>query len=297
MRASPEQNGAVHVLWRADPSCGRAGISRAPRIALSQSSSKCRTMVDFPDRDDSGSDDGAQYSRQTKFSFLARTSGSPVPGGRTPGAVIGGCRRAGAGKNGPPRPTDALTARAPAPGCLRRGAAGPPSGHRAGQLTQLLAVCPRCGGRALVIPRPGFSDLKYYTEPLFQPRRPACGGCGAVADRSPEVRGTALVGVVLGGRNDRSSSGLCGCRLVASVRSCGLQRGARGRALPAQALTSPIPGCAMEAACRFQSISWLVDDSRRSAGRSPSSFSPGGTRLDLRERPLPVGPHEKSAAP
>jgi hypothetical protein len=53
-----------------------------------------------------------------------------------------------------------------------------------------------------VTPRPGISELKYYTELLFQPRRLTCGGCGAVADWSPEVRGAGLVGVVLAGSED-----------------------------------------------------------------------------------------------
>ena len=67
---------------------------------------------------------------------------------------------------------------------------------------RMLVVCPRCGGRALVIPRPGLSDPRYFTELLFQPRRLACGGCGAVADWRPGTRGTGLVGAVLGGSED-----------------------------------------------------------------------------------------------
>lgn len=67
---------------------------------------------------------------------------------------------------------------------------------------QILVVCPRCEGRALVVPRPGISDLKYFSELLFQPRRLACGGCGAIADWTPEVWGAGLVGAVLGGSED-----------------------------------------------------------------------------------------------
>lgn len=52
-----------------------------------------------------------------------------------------------------------------------------------------------------MIPRPGLPGPR-YSELLFQPRRPACGGCGAVADREPEARGAGLVGVVLGGSED-----------------------------------------------------------------------------------------------
>ncbi|MEU4085264.1 hypothetical protein [Streptomyces aureus] len=68
--------------------------------------------------------------------------------------------------------------------------------------SRVLVVCPRCGGRALVIPRPGLSAPKYFSELLFQPRRLACGGCGAVADWTPEVQGAGLVGAVLGGTED-----------------------------------------------------------------------------------------------
>lgn len=67
---------------------------------------------------------------------------------------------------------------------------------------RMLVVCPRCGGRALVIPRPGLSEPRYFTELLFQPRRLACGGCGAVAEWKPEVQGAGLVGAVLGGSED-----------------------------------------------------------------------------------------------
>ena len=47
---------------------------------------------------------------------------------------------------------------------------------------RVLVVCPRCGGRAVVLPRPGLPTPRSATELLFQPRRLACGGCGAVAE-------------------------------------------------------------------------------------------------------------------
>lgn len=53
-----------------------------------------------------------------------------------------------------------------------------------------------------MIPRPGLSDPRYFSELLFQPRRLACGACGAVADWIPEVQGAGLVGAVLGGSED-----------------------------------------------------------------------------------------------
>lgn len=67
---------------------------------------------------------------------------------------------------------------------------------------RMLVVCPRCEGRALVIPRPGLSHPRYFSELLFQPRRLACGGCGAVAEWKPEVQGAGLVGAVLSGSED-----------------------------------------------------------------------------------------------
>ncbi|MFF0190793.1 hypothetical protein [Streptomyces sp. NPDC005244] len=67
---------------------------------------------------------------------------------------------------------------------------------------RVLVVCPRCGGRALVVPRPGVVTPKYFSELLFQPRRLACAGCGAVADWTAEERGGGLVGAVPGGTED-----------------------------------------------------------------------------------------------
>lgn len=77
---------------------------------------------------------------------------------------------------------------------------------RGGWLAQftghILVVCPRCGGCALVLPRPGLPERKYVYELLFQPRRLACRGCGAVADWEAEVRGAGLVAVAPGGTED-----------------------------------------------------------------------------------------------
>ncbi|MER6035962.1 hypothetical protein ABT133_18895 [Streptomyces sp. NPDC001835] len=67
---------------------------------------------------------------------------------------------------------------------------------------QVLVVCPRCGGRALVVPRPGVAPPKYFSALLFQPRRLACAHCGATADWTAEERGAGLVGAVPGGTED-----------------------------------------------------------------------------------------------
>ncbi|WP_426362980.1 hypothetical protein [Streptomyces sp. E-08] len=67
---------------------------------------------------------------------------------------------------------------------------------------RVLVVCPRCGGRALVTPRPGLPAPKYFSALLFQPRRLTCGGCGAVAEWTAGQRGGGLVGAVPGGTED-----------------------------------------------------------------------------------------------
>jgi hypothetical protein len=67
---------------------------------------------------------------------------------------------------------------------------------------RIFVVCPRCGGRAIVVPRAGLPELRYYSELLYRPRRLACAECGAAATWEAEVRGAGLVGVVLGGTED-----------------------------------------------------------------------------------------------
>ncbi|WP_328444668.1 hypothetical protein OG780_03850 [Streptomyces sp. NBC_00386] len=67
---------------------------------------------------------------------------------------------------------------------------------------RILVVCPKRGGRALVVPLPGIGAQKYFSDLLFRPRRLTCSGCGAVAGRSAEQRDTALVGAVPGGTED-----------------------------------------------------------------------------------------------
>ncbi|WP_392959037.1 hypothetical protein [Streptomyces sp. LN245] len=67
---------------------------------------------------------------------------------------------------------------------------------------RVLVVCPRCGGRAVVVPVPGMAASKYFSDLLFRPRRLACAGCGAVTDWTAEERGGGLVGAVPGGTED-----------------------------------------------------------------------------------------------
>jgi len=90
----------------------------------------------------------------------------------------------------------------------RRGDGGDPARHYDDNVPlarftdRVLVVCPRCGGRASVVPRPGLSAPRHAMELLYQPRRLACGGCGAVGDRAADARGAALVGAEPGGTED-----------------------------------------------------------------------------------------------
>lgn len=64
----------------------------------------------------------------------------------------------------------------------------------------VLIVCPRCGGRAAVVPRPGLPKPESWDELVFTPRRLVCAGCGTTADWDPAAKGSA--GVALGGPED-----------------------------------------------------------------------------------------------
>ncbi|OUC94377.1 hypothetical protein [Streptosporangium minutum] len=84
---------------------------------------------------------------------------------------------------------------------------GPARHHDAGrwlvQFTgRISVVCPRCGGRAVVVSRPGLPDPRYFSELMFQPRRLTCAGCGVVAEWTADVKGVGLVGAVMGGTED-----------------------------------------------------------------------------------------------
>ncbi|MEU6847236.1 hypothetical protein ABZ930_35740 [Streptomyces sp. NPDC046716] len=67
---------------------------------------------------------------------------------------------------------------------------------------RILVVCPRCGGRATVVQRPGLPELRYATDLLVRPRRLVCAGCGRTDDWRARRRGAGLVGVVLGGTEE-----------------------------------------------------------------------------------------------
>jgi hypothetical protein len=64
---------------------------------------------------------------------------------------------------------------------------------------RILVVCPRCSGRALVVPRPGRPEPRLSVDLLFLSRRLACAHCGVTAEWEPERRGNARIGVTLGG--------------------------------------------------------------------------------------------------
>jgi hypothetical protein len=63
-------------------------------------------------------------------------------------------------------------------------------------------VCQRCGAHAVIVPRPGLPELRYYSELQYRPRRLICAYCGSTRDWVAQQRNGALVGVALGGPND-----------------------------------------------------------------------------------------------
>jgi hypothetical protein len=95
----------------------------------------------------------------------------------------------------------------PAPHYIGEVSPEPSRHHDAGRwlarfAERILVVCPRCGGRAVVVERPDLPELTYYSELLFRPRRLACHECGAVAEWEARLQGAGLVGVSLGGTED-----------------------------------------------------------------------------------------------
>lgn len=64
---------------------------------------------------------------------------------------------------------------------------------------RILVVCPRCGGRALVVPRPDEAP-RFPHELMFTPRRLVCAACGATGER--EASAAARVGAAMGGTED-----------------------------------------------------------------------------------------------
>jgi DNA-directed RNA polymerase subunit RPC12/RpoP len=77
------------------------------------------------------------------------------------------------------------------------------SGRWLAQFTdRVLVVCPRCGSRALVVPRPDLREARFFSELMFMPRRLVCAMCGATDEWEAEVEGAALVGAALGGTED-----------------------------------------------------------------------------------------------
>lgn len=64
---------------------------------------------------------------------------------------------------------------------------------------RIMVVCPKCGGRALVLPK---LDRPQSMPLLTDPRRLVCAGCAAVADWAAETRDNARIYPVLGGPED-----------------------------------------------------------------------------------------------
>ncbi|KAB8166950.1 hypothetical protein FH609_011090 [Streptomyces sp. 3MP-14] len=71
---------------------------------------------------------------------------------------------------------------------------------------RILVVCPRCAGRALVVPRPDLPPPRHEGELLFTSRRLSCPGCGATRDWAARREGPALIGVVLNGAASRTEA-------------------------------------------------------------------------------------------
>ncbi|MFE3826706.1 hypothetical protein [Streptomyces sp. NPDC059092] len=67
---------------------------------------------------------------------------------------------------------------------------------------RILVVCPRCGSRALVVPRPDLEAPRFVAELLFMPRRLVCTACGHTDAWEAETEGAALIGVTPGGTED-----------------------------------------------------------------------------------------------
>ncbi|MFJ2217785.1 hypothetical protein ACIQVO_36815 [Streptomyces sp. NPDC101062] len=77
------------------------------------------------------------------------------------------------------------------------------SGQWLAQFTdRILVVCPRCEGRALVVPGPDLEAPRFVAELMFMPRRLVCAACGHTDEWEAEEEGAALVGVALGGTED-----------------------------------------------------------------------------------------------
>jgi hypothetical protein len=66
----------------------------------------------------------------------------------------------------------------------------------------IYVVCPGCTSRAVIVPRPGLPELRYYSELQFRPRRLTCSSCGIARDWTAQQRNNALVGVAIGGPDD-----------------------------------------------------------------------------------------------
>ncbi|MFH8892830.1 hypothetical protein [Streptomyces sp. NPDC017949] len=152
---------------------------------------------------------------------------------------------------------------------------------------RMLVVCPRCGGRALVVPRPGSAPPAHAGSLLFHPRRLSCAACGAVADREAGQRGGALVGAVVGGTEDpffRRPLWLqtrCAGRILwaydeAHVDALAGYVGARLRerhASPTRAMFARLPAWMKSAANREQVLAGLASLRALSARSAPADRS------------------------
>ncbi|GGX73815.1 hypothetical protein GCM10010324_18900 [Streptomyces hiroshimensis] len=165
---------------------------------------------------------------------------------------------------------------------------------------RILVVCPRCGGRALVVPRPGLPERKYFSELLFQPRRLSCPECGATDGWEPGMQGAGLVGAVMGGTEDpffRRPLWLqtrCGGKILWAYNEAhlaeltaytGARLRERGLARPTMAMLARLPAWMKRAENRDKVLAGL-ERLRALAGRSAAADrSDAAHERDDRPRP------------
>ncbi|MFF7367771.1 hypothetical protein [Streptomyces tricolor] len=177
---------------------------------------------------------------------------------------------------------------------------------------RILVVCPGCGGRALVTPRPGLPPPRYVSELLVLPRRLTCAGCGATAGWSADVRGAGLVAAQPGGTEDpffrrplwlqtRCAGRVLWAYDVEHLEALGAYVGAvvreRGGASPTRAMFARLPRWLKESGHRAEVLAGLErlrELARRSApgDRSDAAYERGDRPRPYRALYFRGGPYE-----
>ncbi|MFZ3474641.1 hypothetical protein ACODT3_02870 [Streptomyces sp. 4.24] len=167
---------------------------------------------------------------------------------------------------------------------------------------RVLVVCPRCGGRALVVPRPDLPPVAYYTDLLFRPRRMTCAQCGALAEWEAGVEGRALRGVTPGGTEDpffRRPLWLqtrCAGRVLWAYNEehvdelaayVGARLRERGALSPTRAMFARLPGWMKASAHRAEVLAGL--DTLRALAPRTSPADRSDAAHERGDRPRPSG--------